>query len=563
MKQTYMEKYENWRARVTEADLQGDLNSMDDVTISDRFSNMLEFGTGGMRGVLGAGLDRMNIYTVGRACKGFADYLTKIGADKSKGVAIAHDNRRMSKEFALHSAGVLAAAGVKTYLFTDLRPTPELSFAVRHLGCVGGIVITASHNPPEYNGYKLYDENGCQMVSPYADYVIEMVEAVADELDVACLSREQAGDLIETIGAEVDNAYYKAVEGIQLDKTSDKSGLKVVFSPQHGAACVPVTEILRGLGYNLIRVEEQCTADPEFSHTKNPNPEDPASFELAIKLAKEVSADICITTDPDGDRVGVAAYHKGEWVYFTGNQTGALLIDYVLSRRAALNKIGDKGVMINTVVTSEIGDAIARKYDVAVVKTLTGFKFIGDKIHEYELSGQYDFQFGYEESYGYMIESFVRDKDSVQAAVMVCEMANALKLEGKTLVDALEAIYKEHDYHIESQLAITLKGKEGQEKIAQIMKSYRSNPPKEIAGIAVKAYEDYLTSKRVEDGVEEALTLPVSDVLKYVLEDGSWAAIRPSGTEPKCKFYFGVKAKEKSDAEALHAKIRAVFDVKY
>lgn len=550
-----------WKLAVTDRALKQELDTMDEPTAKERFGSMLEFGTGGMRGVLGAGLDRMNVYTVGRATRGYVDYLQRYGEDaKHRGVVIAHDNRHMSREFALRAAGVLAAGGCRAFLFDSLRPTPELSFAVRHLNCFGGIVITASHNPPEYNGFKLYDQNGCQLVPEFADEVIRCVELVPDELNVPCLTPDQAGDLIGYVGQEVDEAYYQEVIKIQLTPQVDKSALKVVYSPQHGAANVAVRTVLGRIGYQVTPVESQCTPDPDFSNTKNANPEDPAAFEAGIAIADEIAADIVICTDPDGDRLGVAVRHQGEFVFMTGNQTGAVLMDYIFSRRRELGQLHKDGVMINTVVTSDLGDVIARHYGLKVEKTLTGFKFIGDLIQKHQLAGDAHFEFGYEESYGYLIQPFVRDKDSVQACVMICELAAILKNQGKTLVDALNDVFDRFGYYQEGQLSITLKGSDGAKRIAAIMARYREQVPEALGGIPVVAAEDYLTGIRTQGGTKTKLDFIPSDVLKFMLADGSWVAIRPSGTEPKCKFYFCACADSLAAAKTKLADLREHFN---
>lgn len=555
-----LQRLDAWKKAVTDPALGRELEAMDEATARERFGSLLEFGTGGMRGVLGAGLNRMNIYTVGRATQGYVDYLARFGEQaKGRGVVIAHDNRHMSREFSLRAAGVLAAGGYRALLFDSLRPTPELSFAVRHMNCIGGIVITASHNPPEYNGYKLYDETGCQLVPEFADEVIRCVERVPDELHVPCLTPEQAGDLISTVDPAVDEAYYQAVMQIQLTPQVDKSTLKAVYSPQHGAANIPVRTVLTRIGYQVIPVESQCTPDPDFSNTKNANPEDPVAFEAGIALAEQVGGDIVICTDPDGDRLGVAVRHQGEFVFMTGNQTGAVLMDYIFSRRRELGLLHRDGVMINTVVTSDLGDVIARHYGLKVEKTLTGFKFIGGLIHKHERVGDAHFEFGYEESYGYLIQPFVRDKDSVQACVIICELAAILKNQGKTLVDALQRVYSRFGYYQEGQLSVTLKGSDGARRIAAIMARYRADAPAELAGIPVVAAEDYLAGTRTENGQTVKLGFIPSDVLKFLLTDGSWVAIRPSGTEPKCKFYFCARGESLAQAQAKLAGLRAYF----
>ena len=407
----YQEKYRQWVNEVEDPELKRELAELtDDREIEDRFYRSMEFGTGGMRGIIGAGTNRINIYTVRKATQGFAEYILQNGAEAAtRGVAIAYDNRRKSAELALNTAGVLAANGIRAYLFESLRPIPELSFAVRKLHCFGGVVITASHNPPQYNGYKLYDETGCQLVPRYTDRVIRLVNSVKYELQVKCLSREAAGELIQSIGSEVDEAYYQVVEGIGFEKSARMSEMKIVFSPQHGTANIPVRRVLGDLGYQVIPVEEQCFPDTEFSNTENPNPETEASFALPLKRAKEEKAELVIITDPDCDRLGVAVRYQGEMRRLTGNQLGAVMLYYILSRRKEQGLLPENGFMFNTIVTSDLGDVIAESFGVRTEKTLTGFKFIGDKIHTHEEAGDGVFLFGYEESYGCLIGDFVRD----------------------------------------------------------------------------------------------------------------------------------------------------------
>ena len=532
-------RWEHWKECAVDINVQDGLKDMAEHEAMERFSSSLEFGTGGLRGIIGAGTDRINVYTVRKATKGFAEYIKAHGQQAmDAGVAIAHDNRRQCREFTLAAAGVLAASGIKAYIFDSLRPTPELSFAVRQLGCFGGIVITASHNPPQYNGYKLYDSTGCQLVPQFSDEVTRYAAMVEDELAVECLQPRDAGRLIEIIGPELDEAYYQAVLDIQLDVQGDKSGLKVVFSPQHGTANVPVREILKRLHYDLVVVEEQAWPDPEFSNTKNPNPEERAAFDMALEKAKACNADIIVTTDPDADRLGVAVLHAGDYVFMSGNQTGAVLLEYILSQRKAQGTLPANGIVINTIVTSDLGDRIARAYGMATEKTLTGFKFIGDRIRVYEKSGEHTYVFGYEESYGYLISPIARDKDAIQAVLMLCECAAFYKRQGLTLKDVLDRIFEKYGYFIESLFSISLADAAGSARIAEIMQTLRDRPPQMLANIRVSAMEDYETGIRTAGGQTSMLTLPKSDVLKFILEDGSWAAVRPSGTEPKCKFYF-------------------------
>jgi len=553
-------KWEHWKNDAQDESLRNEARALDAQQARERFSEDLEFGTGGMRGVLGAGTSRMNVYTVRKATQGFADYIRAAGPEAMRrGVAISHDNRRMSREFTMEAAGVLAASGIRAYVFDSLRPTPELSFAVRRLGCFGGIMITASHNPPQYNGYKLYDENGCQLVPQFSDRVTDFIARVGDELAVKSLSREQAGDLYRTIGPDTDEAYYQAVLAIQLNPGMEKSSLKIVFSPQHGTSNVPVREVLKRAGYTFSVVEEQAYPDPDFSNTKSPNPENIVAFELAIAQAKRENADIVITTDPDADRLGVAVLHGGDYFYMTGNQSGAVLLEYVLSQRKAQGTLPANGIVINTIVTSDLGDRIAHAYGMATEKTLTGFKFIGDRIHAYELNGEHTYVFGYEESYGYLVSPIARDKDAIQAVLMACEAALYYKKQGKTLKDVLDELFGRYGYFIEGQLSVELEGEAGKARIGEIMASLRKDPPEELAGEKVTALEDYEASVRLSGGKSSEITLPKTDAVKFILADGSWAAVRPSGTEPKCKFYFCAQGKTMNEAQARFSGMREYF----
>ena len=548
--------YERWlnSENIDEA-TKKELLSMSEEEIHDAFYKDMEFGTAGLRGIIGAGTNRINIYTVRKATQGYAEYLMdhEFRAVR-RGVVIAYDNRRMSYEFALATAGVFAANGIKSYVFKSLRPTPELSFAVRHLDCFAGVVITASHNPPEYNGYKIYDSHGCQLTPEYSDKVTICVNRVEDELSVPCLTPEEAGALIQFIGEEVDEAYYKAVKEIQVNPDVDKSDLKIVYSPQHGTGNIPVRRVLSDLGYNVIPVYEQCEPNTEFINTKSPNPENPVAYELAIAKAKETGADIIITTDPDCDRLGVAVLENGEYVLMTGNQGGAVLLQYILSQLKQKGKLPSNGLIFNTVVTSDLGDRVAEKYGVGVEKTLTGFKFIGDKIHMHKHSDGKPFLFGYEESYGYLIAPFVRDKDAVQSSLMLCEAAAYYKAQGKSLYDVLCEIYAEFGFYKDYLTSLTIPGEDGAERIKSILATLRSNPKSEVCSIKVKEIQDFTTAEMIVKG------FPRSNVLKYILEDGSWVAIRPSGTEPKCKFYYSVVAKDAAAAEEKLSAIRKEFE---
>ncbi|PGM66230.1 phosphoglucomutase [Bacillus cereus] len=523
----------------------------DEKKIEDSFYKNLEFGTGGMRGELGAGTNRLNVYTVRKATKGLAVFIEKLGEEaKKRGVVVAYDSRHKSPEFAMEVAATLGAHGITTYVFESLRPTPVLSFAVRHLHTVSGIVLTASHNPPEYNGYKVYGEDGGQLPPKEADELISYVNAVKDELTVEVADVEQlkADGLLHIIGQEVDDAYAAELNNVIINKEMvQKVGkdLKIVFTPLHGTSNISVRRGLEEVGFtNVTVVKEQELPDPNFSTVKSPNPEEHAAFEYAIRDGEKVGADVLIATDPDADRLGVAVRnHDGEFQVLTGNQTGALMLDYLLSQKKENGTLPANGVVLKTIVTSEIGRTIAKAYGLDTVDTLTGFKFIGEKIKQYEESGQYEFQFGYEESYGYLIRPFCRDKDAVQSVLFACEVAAYYKAQGKTLYDGLLEVFEKYGFFREDLVSLTLKGKDGAEQIQEMMATFRENPPKEVAGFTVVAVEDYKASiiTTLQDGNKEEIHLPKSNVLKYKLEDGSWFCLRPSGTEPKIKFYFGVQ----------------------
>ena len=552
----YQAKYQHWCQNadsVTQAELSEIVGN--DKEIKERFFCDLAFGTGGLRGVIGAGTNRINKYIVRKTTQGYAEYVKKAGGDACRrGVVIAHDNRRFSVEFAKETAGVLAANGIKAYLFDSLRPTPELSFSVRELGAFGGVMITASHNPPEYNGYKLYDERGCQLVPNVNDAVVAEIERIDDPLTVKSLSKEEAGELIVTVDPSIDEIYYSAVMKITENNDLDKSEVKIVYSPQHGTGNIPVRTVLSRLGYNVIPVEEQCVPDTEFSKTLNPNPEVADAYVLALDYAKKSDADIVITTDPDCDRLGVAVKHGGDYVRMTGNQSAAVLLEYILSQRAAKGTLAKNGVMFNTIVTSDLGDRICENYGVSVEKTLTGFKFIGDKVYRHELAGDKTFVFGYEESYGCLISDCVRDKDAVQASLMLCEATVYYHKLGMTLIDALEALYKKYGFFRDALDNFTFKGLDGAEKITALVDGLRKNPPTSAGEVAVLKMEDYTSQEMIDAGFTK------SDVLRFVLADGSWVAVRPSGTEPKCKFYFSVVAPTPAEADAKLAVMRETFE---
>lgn len=556
----YIDDFKRWLSfPELDATLKEELISIenDERAIAERFAAELEFGTGGMRGILGAGIGRMNIYTVMRVSAGFAEYIKALGADAAKrGVVISHDNRRCSREFALATAGVFAAAGVKAYIFDSLRPTPMLSFAVRKMRAAGGVMITASHNPPEYNGYKIYDSEGCQLSLEESEKVIKFVGEIKDELAVPALKAEDAGDMIITLGSELDDEYAMRVQNISIsrDRESAKK-LKVVYSPQHGTGNIPVRRVLSDCGYDVVPVLSQCDPDPDFKGTESPNPESPKAYTEALRIAKETKADIVITTDPDCDRLGVAALDRdGEMVLMTGNQSAAVLLEYILSRRTAENAMPATPYMLTTVVTSDLGDKICERYGVNVEKTLTGFKFIGAKIAEHKAAGNFGFVFGYEESYGCLISDFVRDKDGVQASLMLCEAAAYYKNYGLTLIDILAAIHNKYGYYLDAQSNFYFPGLEGKANIAALTSSLRTNAPKEVNGIKITCIEDYLTDEMHKKG------FPYSDVLRFIFEDGCWVAVRPSGTEPKCKFYYCVCASDKNSADNKLCTLKDAFE---
>ncbi|MGM9642075.1 MAG: phospho-sugar mutase [Eubacteriales bacterium] len=558
----YMNDYKRWLAfGELDGELRSELLSIDgdDKAIAERFAAELEFGTGGMRGLLGAGIGRMNVYTVMKVSRGFAEYIKSLGTDAAmRGVVISHDNRRCSRRFALATAGVFAAAGVKAYIFDSLRPTPMLSFAVRRLRAAGGVMITASHNPPEYNGYKIYDGEGCQLSIPDSKKVIDLVGKVKDELAVPFLSPEEAGGMIVTLDPSIDDEYAMRVENISISRNRESAGkLTVVYSPQHGTGNVPVRRVLSECGYNVIPVLSQCDPDPDFSGTESPNPEVPAAYKEAVRIADETGADIVITTDPDCDRLGVAARNKaGELTLMTGNQSAAVLLEYILSRRTADGSMPRDPYMLTTIVTSDLGDRICEKYGVKVEKTLTGFKFIGEKIARHRAEGGYGFVFGYEESYGCLIADFVRDKDGVQASLMLCEAAAYYKSLGLTLIDVLAGIHEKYGYFLDAQSNFYFPGLDGKGKIAALTASLRAESPAKVGNVKVVRVEDYLSDEMIAAG------FPSSDVLRFILEDGCWVAVRPSGTEPKCKFYYCVCAPDKKAAEEKHVALKKAFEPK-
>jgi phosphoglucomutase len=548
--------FEKWRdfSRL-EGSLKKEMFNFSDISLEDAFYKNLEFGTGGMRGELGPGINRMNIYTVRKASEGLARYIEKHGEEaKSRGVVIAYDSRHKSPEFAIEAAKTLATHGIKTYVFEELTPTPELSFAIRHLHAFSGIVITASHNPREYNGYKVYGEDGAQLIPEEADKVIQKVNEVKNELEIFVQPEEELKEkgMIQIIGEKVDRFYLDQLLTIsESPEISTDVNLSIVFSPLHGTGLKMVEQGLSALGYqNVHVVKEQSAPDPGFSTVKSPNPEEKEAFRLAIRDGKEKNADILIATDPDADRLGVAVKGRnGEYVLLTGNQTGAILMDYILSRKQAKGTMPTNGRVFKTIVTSELGRKVAEAYGATVEDVLTGFKFIGEKIKTYEKTGEFEFLFGYEESYGYLIGDFARDKDAIQAVLMAVEAAAYYKKQGKTLYDVLLVLYERFGFYQEGLESLTLKGKEGSEQIQSILKSFRENPLTELCGIPVETSEDYKSSIRKSAGKVEIISLPKSNVIKYFLQDSSWICLRPSGTEPKIKFYFSVVGNSLEDSQ--------------
>ena len=531
----------------------------------------LEFGTAGLRGIIGAGTNRMNIYVVRRATQGLANYIAKVGK-QSQGVAIAYDSRHMSPEFAQEAALCLAANGIKAYIFESLRPTPELSFAVRHLGCVAGINITASHNPPEYNGYKVYWEDGAQITPPHDTGIMGEVKAISDWNTVKTMDKAQAekAGLYEVIGQKIDDAYMEELKKQVIHQDAieaEGKNLKIVYTPLHGTGNIPARRILKELGFeNVYVVKEQELPDGAFPTVSYPNPEAAEAFELGLKLAKEVDADLVLATDPDADRLGVRVKDKnGEYHDLTGNMSGCLLANYEIGQRRAVNgSLPEDGALIKTIVTSNLADAIAKGYGVDLIEVLTGFKFIGQQILGFENSGKGTYLFGFEESYGCLIGTYARDKDAIVATMALCEAAAYYKTQGKTLWDAMIEMYDQYGYYKDDIKSITLKGIEGLQKIQEIMDTLRKNPPAEFAGHKVVSARDYKkdTITDLATGEVKPTGLPNSNVLYYDLTDDAWVCVRPSGTEPKVKFYYGVKGTSLEDADEKSAVMgKAVLDM--
>ena len=534
--------------------------------IEDRFYKELEFGTGGLRGVIGAGTNRMNIYTVRKATQGLANYILKQGGAE-KGIAIAYDSRRMSPEFADEAALCMAANGIKAYVFDALRPTPELSFAIRKLGCISGIVVTASHNPPEYNGYKVYWEDGAQVTAPKDKEIITEVKNVTDYHTVKTMDKEEAmaAGLYNVIGKEIDDAYMvelkkQIIHPEIIEEVADD--IKIVYSPFNGTGNVPVRRILAELGFkNVYVVKEQEMPDPNFTTLAYPNPEDPEAFTLALKLAKEVDADVVLATDPDADRLGIYAKDAktGEYVPFTGNMSGMLIAEYIMRERKATNTMPENPALVKTIVTTNLADQMTKEYGVKLIEVLTGFKFIGEQIKWFEETGSNNYVFGLEESYGCLAGTHARDKDAVVAVMCLCEVAAWCKKQGITLWDQMINLYEKYGYFKEDQYAITLKGIEGSKQIEEMMNKLRQNPPKQFGDLKVVEFRDYKSGKTMnnETGVEGETGLPESNVLYFDLTNDSWCCARPSGTEPKIKFYMGVKGENLDDAAKKVEKLTA------
>ena len=561
----YKEIVEKWTSFAgMEANLKSQLTELQtsEKLLEDSFYKHLEFGTGGMRGELGPGINRMNIYTVRKAAQGLGKYIVEQGEEAmNRGVAVAYDSRHQSPEFALEVAKVVGKLGVKSYVFEELRPTPVLSFAVRHLNTFAGVVITASHNPPEYNGFKAYGEDGGQLPPEAADTIIKYVNLVEDELTIEVLEENELLEkgLLTYIGENIDTAYIEQVKTIQLNRLPEAKDLKIVYTPLHGTGNKPVRAGLQAFGFeNVTVVKEQELPDANFSTVTSPNPEEHAAFEIAIGYGKDIDADVLLATDPDADRLGVAVKDlNGEYTVLTGNQLGALMLEYLLSEKKAKGILPENGVVIKTIVTSEIGRTIANAYGIPTIDTLTGFKFIGEKIKEFEQTNEHTFLFGYEESYGYLVGDFVRDKDAVQSAIFAAEVAVYYKAKCLTLYEGLLEIFEKYGFYQEGLESLTLKGKDGAEQISYIMNTFREAPIQEVNGLKVTVVEDYLTSKKIEGLTESLIELPKSNVIKYYLEDGSWFCLRPSGTEPKAKFYFSVTSPSLEESRAKLEALKA------
>ena len=564
---TYQDNFQKWLDFAELPDyLRKDLEGMDEKTKEDAFYTNLEFGTAGMRGLIGAGTNRINIYVVRQATEGLARLIEEKGDEfKKRGVAIAYDSRHFSPEFAFESAAVLAKHGIKSYVFESLRPTPELSFAVRHLGTFAGIMITASHNPAPFNGYKVYGEDGGQMPPHDADALTDYIRAIENPfaIEVADVEAEKASGLIEVIGEAVDVEYLKEVKDVNINqKLIDEYGkdMKIVYTPLHGTGEMLARRALAQAGFDSVQVvEAQAVADPDFSTVKSPNPESQAAFALAEELGRKVGADVLVATDPDADRVGVEVLQKdGSYLNLSGNQIGAIMAKYILEAHKSAGTLPANAALCKSIVSTDLVTKIAESYGATMFNVLTGFKFIAEKIQEFEEKHNHTYMMGFEESFGYLIKPFVRDKDAIQAVLVVAELAAYYRSRGLTLADGIEEIYKEYGYYAEKTISVTLSGVDGAEQIKAIMAKFRDNGPKEWNQTAITVVEDFKAqTATAADGTVTNLTTPPSDVLKYILADGSWIAVRPSGTEPKIKFYIAVVGDSNEDSQAKITNIEA------
>ncbi|OHP85682.1 phosphoglucomutase [Streptococcus sp. HMSC063B03] len=564
---SYQENYQKWVDFAELPDyLRQDLENMDEKTKEDAFYTNLEFGTAGMRGLIGAGTNRINIYVVRQATEGLARLIeSKGGNEKERGVAIAYDSRHFSPEFAFESAAVLAKHGIKSYVFESLRPTPELSFAVRHLNCFAGIMVTASHNPAPFNGYKVYGEDGGQMPPHDADALTTYIRTIENPfaVEVADVETEKASGLIEVIGEAVDVEYLKEVKDVNINPALIEEfgkDMKIVYTPLHGTGEMLARRALAQAGFDSVQVvEAQATADPDFSTVKSPNPESQAAFALAEELGRQVGADVLVATDPDADRVGVEVLQKdGSYLNLSGNQIGAIMAKYILEAHKNAGTLPENAALCKSIVSTDLVTKIAESYGATMFNVLTGFKFIAEKIQEFEEKHNHTYMMGFEESFGYLIKPFVRDKDAIQAVLVVAELAAYYRSRGLTLADGIEEIYKEYGYYAEKTISVTLSGVDGAEQIKTIMAKFRNNAPKEWNATAITVVEDFKAqTATAADGTVTNLTTPPSDVLKYTLADGSWIAVRPSGTEPKIKFYIAVVGETNEESQAKIDNIEA------
>lgn len=562
---SWKETYNTWKNYADlDAELKDELANLagNDAALEDAFYTPMEFGTAGMRGLLGAGINRMNIYTVRQATAGLAAFmLTLDEATRNRGVAISYDSRHHSQDFAFEAARVLGAQGIPTFVFESLRPTPELSFTVRHLHTYAGIMITASHNPKEYNGYKIYGEDGAQMPPKESDLITKYIREVDDLFAIKVASKEELIDagVLKVIGAEVDQDYLDQVKTVTINKelvAEEGKTMKLIFSPLHGTGAMLGEKALRQAGFeNFTMVPEQSKPDPDFTTVKKPNPEDPAAFNLAIKLGKKEGADLLVAVDPDADRLGAAVRQpNGDYQLLTGNQIAAVMLNYILTAHKEAGSLPANAAAVKSIVSSEFATKVAASYGVEMINVLTGFKFIAEQIKHFEDTNEHTFMMGFEESYGYLVRPFVRDKDAIQSLVMLAEVAAYYKKQGKNLYDGLQELFEKHGYYAEKTISLTFDGVEGAKEIADLMTKFRNDAPSEFAGYEVAALEDFAKSeKRLADGTVTKIDLPTSNVLKYILADGTWIAVRPSGTEPKIKFYIGTQADSLAKAEEKRA----------